>query len=82
LGFWKGGGGGGGLPGPEDARICFTFLRTTREFSEIQRSALLIMIICEILLFILICFTFWELKSTMGGIGALSQFYFNLPIIN
>jgi len=31
------------------------------------------MIICEILLFILICY-FWELKSTMGEIGALTRF--------
>jgi len=30
-------------------------LTTTRDFSEIQRSILLIMIICEILLSILIC---------------------------
>lgn len=29
------------------------------------------MIICEILLLILICFSFWELKSTTAGIGAL-----------
>jgi len=30
------------LPGPEEARICFTFLTTTRDFSELQRSFLLI----------------------------------------
>ena len=41
------------LPGPEDARICFTFFLTTpRNFNELQRSILLIMIICEIPLFI------------------------------
>ena len=57
------------LPGPEGARICFTFLTTTRDFSEI--SILLIIIICETLLFTLICFILGELKSTMGGIGAL-----------
>ena len=34
------------LPGPEDARVCFTFLTTTRHFNEIQRSILLF-IICE-----------------------------------
>jgi len=44
---------------------------TTRDFSEIQRSIPLIMIICEILLFIFIYFYVWTLKSTMGGIGAL-----------
>ena len=43
------------LPGSGDARICFTFLTTTMDFSEIQISIQLIMIICEILLFILIC---------------------------
>ena len=41
---------------PEDAGICITILTTTRDFCEIQRSNLLITIICEILLFILICF--------------------------
>jgi len=41
------------LLGPEDARIGFTFFTTTRDFSEIQRSILLVMINCEILLFIL-----------------------------
>ena len=44
---------------------------TTKDISEIQRCILLIMIICEILLFILICFILGNLKSTMGGIGAL-----------
>jgi len=42
---------------PEDARICFTvslFLTTTKDFSEIQSSILLIMIIYVILVFILI----------------------------
>jgi len=29
------------LPGQVDAPICFTFLTTTRDFSEIQRSVLL-----------------------------------------
>ena len=43
------------LPCSGDARICFTFLTTTMGFSEIQISIQLIMIICEILLFILIC---------------------------
>jgi len=43
------------LPGPGDARICF--LTTARDFSEIQKSILLMMIICEILLFIR--FFFW-----------------------
>jgi len=43
------------LLGPEDARICFPFIATTRDFSAIQRSILLMMSICEILLFILIC---------------------------
>jgi len=37
-------------------------------FREIQRSILLTMIICEILLFIY----FLENKSTMGGIGDTS----------
>jgi len=26
------------LPGPEDVLICFTFLTTTRDFSEIQKK--------------------------------------------
>jgi len=39
---------------PEDARICFTVLTTTRDFSEIQSCILLIMIIYVILVFILI----------------------------
>jgi len=51
------------FPGQEDARICFTFLTTTRDFSEIQGS--IILFICEILLFIFI-FYFWELKSMRG----------------
>jgi len=54
------------LPGPEDARICFK----TRDISEIQRSILLIMIICEILLLILIYLFFCKLISTMCGAGA------------
>jgi len=40
------------LPRPQDASICVTF------FNEIQKSILMIMIICEILLLILICFNF------------------------
>jgi len=46
------------LPGPEDARISFTFLTPTKDFSEIQEIFLLIILICEILLFILLCFIF------------------------
>ena len=43
------------LPGPEDARICFTFFQTTmRNFNEIERSILLIMIVCEILLILIL----------------------------
>jgi len=34
------------------------FLTTTRNFNEIEKSILLIMIICEIQLFIFICFNF------------------------
>jgi len=56
------------LPFPVDARTCFTFLTTTRDFSEIQRTILLIMIICEILL----CFISRNKKFTMDGIGALA----------
>ena len=37
------------LPGPEDAHKFNNFV-TTRNFNEIERSVLLIMIICEILL--------------------------------
>jgi len=40
-------------------------LTTTRDFSEIQRSILLIMIICEIVLSILICL-FWGIKIYHG----------------
>ena len=53
----------------------FHFLPTTRNFSEIQRSILLIMIICEILLFIFI-FLFLKIKIHMCGIGDLSRKYY------
>jgi len=39
------------LLGPENECICFTSITTTRDFSEIQRSILFIMIISDILLF-------------------------------
>jgi len=55
--------------GPEDARICFTLLTTTRDCSDIQRRVLLITIFFEILFFILILL---KIKSTMCGIGALN----------
>jgi len=53
------------------AYLFHDFLTTTRTFNEIQRSILLIMIICEILLFSFYLFWFWELKSTKTGTGAL-----------
>jgi len=50
--------------------ICFTFLATTRDFSEIQRSVLLIMIICEkLLLFLFILFL--EIKIHHGSLHTL-----------
>ena len=43
------------LPGKDDMRILFhIFLTTTRNHNEIQRSILLIMIICEMLLLTLL----------------------------
>jgi len=36
--------------------LFYIFLTTPRDFNKIQRNILLIMIICEILLFMLICF--------------------------
>jgi len=47
------------LPGPSTRVFVSLFLTTTRDFSEIQVSILLIMIVCEILqLLIFICFIF------------------------
>ena len=55
------------LPGPEDARICFTFSnKKTRNFNENEISILLIMIICKILLFILIFVLFLGIKIHQG----------------
>ena len=56
-------------PGRKDAHICFTFLTTTMDFSS--KKYLLIMIICEVLLFV--CVYFCKLKSIMCGIGALKE---------
>jgi len=42
------------LPGPENARGFVSFLTTTKDFTEIQRSIQLIIIICEILLILLL----------------------------
>jgi len=50
----------------ERAYLFHIFLTTTRNINEIKRSILLVMIICEIQLFILI-------QSTKAGIGAGSQ---------
>ena len=41
----------------------YNFLMTMTDFSEIQKSILLIMIISEILLLIFYLFYIWELKS-------------------
>jgi len=40
------------------AYLFHVFLTTTRSFNEIQRSILLIMIICDMAMFIFICFDF------------------------
>jgi len=42
------------LLGPDDTRIFHIFLTTKRNFNEIERSILLIMIICKILMFLFI----------------------------
>ena len=57
------------------ADLFHIFLTTMRDFNEIQRNILLIMIICEILQFILICII-WELKSNIGGKEAFKKSYY------
>ena len=53
--------------------LFYISLTTTRNFNEIERIILLIMIICETQLFCFYLFQFWELKSTKAGIGALNH---------